>query len=403
MKPRPVPTSPKQSSQRDPIETLYQSQRIEKPKRTPYAMIIVISILLATGLTLLLLAGAVRYPNTPILRFLVQHINTNSPQASIQPNGKQVVPGDIGESTRVSIGMLLQKKGTGTVDPSDRYGYAVFLTSDGVGVTLRGTIPHQAQVSVRASDGSVASLSKSENDPATIYTFIRSDAKTRAIQLADPTSYKIGQELWAVRNDPYADGVSVMKTSIISLHSTVMDITDAASLIESSDVEDHALLLDGSYDTSWKGTAVVDDHGKFVGLLQVKNAVGSVMPIGKIRDALLTSFASGTGVLRPSLGVHYIDLSYSIIAGTTVQKGALLTGNDARRVKAVAQNSDAAKSGLKLGDRIVAVDGTPLDDRWSLQDAVLNSSPNSKLVLTVDRNGQEHDATVTLDTMERAL
>jgi membrane-associated protease RseP (regulator of RpoE activity) len=63
------------------------------------------------------------------------------------------------------------------------------------------------------------------------------------------------------------------------------------------------------------------------------------------------------------------------------------------------QQSPAAAAGLRPGDTIVAIDGTELNptayDSWTAVQNAIRSSPGRQLPLTIDRNGQRQDLTVT--------
>ncbi len=61
-------------------------------------------------------------------------------------------------------------------------------------------------------------------------------------------------------------------------------------------------------------------------------------------------------------------------------------------------NSPAAKAGLKVGDVITAVNGTPVDDVNSFRLQVAGFAPNTTVHLKVDRSGQTLDVPVTLGT-----
>jgi len=62
--------------------------------------------------------------------------------------------------------------------------------------------------------------------------------------------------------------------------------------------------------------------------------------------------------------------------------------------------SPAAAAGLQAGDRILAVDGTPIaqdpnDDGWSDLVEVVQSSADTPLTLTIERDGEQRQLTVT--------
>ena len=62
----------------------------------------------------------------------------------------------------------------------------------------------------------------------------------------------------------------------------------------------------------------------------------------------------------------------------------------------VAPNSPAAAAGLQQGDIIVEVDGQEITDSANLATLVRDMKPGDQVQLTIDRNGQEQNVTVTL-------
>lgn len=63
-------------------------------------------------------------------------------------------------------------------------------------------------------------------------------------------------------------------------------------------------------------------------------------------------------------------------------------------------DSPAAKAGLQVGDRILAVNGQPIAD-WPEAVTTISRHPGEPLLMTVDRDGQRQDITVTPETVER--
>jgi S1-C subfamily serine protease len=62
------------------------------------------------------------------------------------------------------------------------------------------------------------------------------------------------------------------------------------------------------------------------------------------------------------------------------------------RVVEVVDGSPAERSGLRAGDLVLAVDGTPLGDAQSLQRLLLDDAIGSRVEVTVLRNGALVDA-----------
>lgn len=63
---------------------------------------------------------------------------------------------------------------------------------------------------------------------------------------------------------------------------------------------------------------------------------------------------------------------------------------------AVSQGSGAEAAGLQEGDIITALDGEPVEGASDLMLAVRGKNPGDTVKLTVNRNGQEQEISVTL-------
>jgi len=77
-------------------------------------------------------------------------------------------------------------------------------------------------------------------------------------------------------------------------------------------------------------------------------------------------------------------------------------GERAILVNSVTADSAAAKAGLKAGDLLVKVGGTPVEETTDLREAVGGLEPGKPTPVTVWRDGRNLDLTVTLEEPQRA-
>lgn len=69
---------------------------------------------------------------------------------------------------------------------------------------------------------------------------------------------------------------------------------------------------------------------------------------------------------------------------------------DGARILQVVPNSPADKAGLRPGDRIVALDGEPVNADHPLPDSIRRHRPGDTVRLTIIREGTEQTVSVTL-------
>lgn len=135
-------------------------------------------------------------------------------------------------------------------------------------------------------------------------------------------------------------------------------------------------------------SALYNTNEELVCLLRPNDAAsfGSCIPAEQIRISLDQVLRTAT-IVRPSLGVTYQDLAYTPAMSADQSAGASV----------VTVAGAASKAGLRVGDVITAVDGTPLSERLTLSEVVLRSKKGDKLELTVSRRNQPLSISVTLE------
>ena len=96
----------------------------------------------------------------------------------------------------------------------------------------------------------------------------------------------------------------------------------------------------------------------------------------------------------PAIGVEVADVDSNVQAqdSLAVDHGALI-------VRLVSGGA-ASKSGLKVGDVIVQVDNTQVNDSSSLQDALLTKNPGDKITVKVYRGNAQMTFNVTLGELD---
>lgn len=152
--------------------------------------------------------------------------------------------------------------------------------------------------------------------------------------------------------------------------------------------------LVGRYDrhgTRWKFSAI--PLGGYVKMLGDADASGSTIDLQKARQP--DSFPARTVWQRMAIVVagpaSNFLFAIVILAALFALSGRPFTPPD---VGAVQEGSPAAAAGLQVGDRIVGVDGRPIESFEALQ-AVVRDQPERPLAFTVERDGERIELVVT--------
>jgi len=123
--------------------------------------------------------------------------------------------------------------------------------------------------------------------------------------------------------------------------------------------------------------------------------IAFAIPAKAVEQISAQLIKTGT-VTRGFLGVSIQDVTRDIAdsVGLKDAKGALVTQLN--------PDSPGGKAGLKSGDIITKVDGTEIDDALALSRTIAGKAPDTKVQLTVWRDGKETTVTATLGTFKEA-
>ena len=143
------------------------------------------------------------------------------------------------------------------------------------------------------------------------------------------------------------------------------------------------------------GAPLLDLDGRLLGLNAVRTPGGLILAIAL--DATVTervaALAGGTATERPRLGVALAPPR----AGRELRRAVGLPDRDGLLVRGVADGSPAAVAGVRRGDLIVSLAGTPTASIDELHAAVTTLTPGTPAPLTVVRGADEHSVEVTLE------
>lgn len=401
MKPRPTPTSPKQQSPARQLEALYRTApTIIRPRTTSFSVVslVVVSVFITIAAFVGLRMLADRFPEVALFKFFRTEVREGERVVIREERQNSTSLSVAFERVERSLAVLLQERDGGLASPDDRLGLAVFLTNDGVGVTLKNTIPKKINPVVAASGGDSHAMTKQTADLATPFLLFQVNGETAPMSFGDLERLAPGDELLIVRNDPFHGGFSILQSRISATRDRVLTNSSLAALLESSEVVSRRLRLDRELDSTWNGAAAVDRDGRLIGLVDASGAGGgnaTVLPIESVRN-LISTFARKGEIQRPLLGVTYIDLSFSTTLDRLPQKGAYLLGGDQGKPPAVVPRSPAALAGLQAHDVITGVEDLVITEARSLSEILLQYDPRSKIVLHALRNQTPFDTTVTL-------
>ncbi len=131
--------------------------------------------------------------------------------------------------------------------------------------------------------------------------------------------------------------------------------------------------------------------------------IGFAIPIDTAK-AIKDQLARGEKIPHPYIGIRMLDLTPEIAKEINRNPNAAITVPEIRGVLVVQvmAHSPAMVAGLRLGDVIVAIDGSSVTNADQLQDVVAKSSIGRELRLKVQRDNQIQQLSVYPEELQEA-
>lgn len=253
-------------------------------------------------------------------------------------------------------------------------GSGVVYDRSGLVLTVAHVVGTSPEVVVRLADGrSVEGEVLGAHAPTDVAVVrIDADAVVAVAELATGDDPIVGQLAVAV-GSPFGFD----QTVTAGIVSAVDRVVNNVAMVQT----------DAAINPGNSGGPLVDADGRVLGL----------------NDVIFTESGSSAGVgfaIQIDLARIVAD---QLVAGEEVRlallgvsTAAAPPGETGAQVAEVVQGSAADEAGLQVGDRIVALDGEPLPDAGRLRAQVIRREPGDEITLSVVRDGDQRELTVTL-------
>lgn len=266
-------------------------------------------------------------------------------------------------------------------------GSAVAITADGCLVTSAHVVAGSTRGVAAFADGSEFDLEVAGADPLSDLALVRiRDARVEAVAVGDADRLQVGQLVVAVGN-PLGLAGSVT-AGVVSALGRSLPTRDG----DHRRIVENVIQTDAALNPGNSGGALVDSRGRLVGINTAVAGIGLglAVPINATTRAILNALAAHGRVRRGYLG---------IAGGTRVlsAEAALKLGRSAGIfVQEVLADSPAARAGIRSGDILVEVDGTPVARAGDLQGLMVTAAVGAPLKVTALR---AESATVLMVTL----
>ena len=267
-------------------------------------------------------------------------------------------------------------------------GSGVILRPDGVIVTNNHVVQGGQEITVALADRrefpARILLADARTDLAVLKIDLPPGEKLPVLAIDDGADTQVGDLVLAI-GDPFGVGQTVTNGIISALNRTADPNGDAGAYIQT----------DAAINPGNSGGALVDMDGELIGVNSfilsrsgTSSGVGFAVPGPVVRRVLEAALGGGHSVVRPWLGARLQSVTPEIAQSLGLARpvGAL--------VAQVWPGGAAERAGLKQGDLVTSVEGSPVVDAAALNYAIATHRPGDTMRLGVHRTGGEQQLTL---------
>ena len=285
------------------------------------------------------------------------------------------------EITQQSYGMF---GGTYTTNAA---GSGVIISKDGYIVTNNHVIDGAQKITVKTSDGTEYDAKLVGTDAKSDIAVLKVDANDLTpATLGDSSKISVGDTAIVIGN-PLGTLGGTVTDGIISATSRELVVNNESMKL----IQTNATINSGN-----SGGGLFDGNGNLIGIVQSKDSgtsssgatiegIGFAIPVNDAMEVAEQLIKNGKVTDRATLGVYLQTL--------TTQQGNYTPGV---YVTNVIDGSGAQAAGLKAYDKIVGADGKEVSSYPDLSAILKTKKPGDTIDLTIDRDGNQIQVTVTL-------
>lgn len=284
-------------------------------------------------------------------------------------------------------------------------GTGIIISQDGTIITNRHVIPAGASsVGVILSDGTqfedVEVIGRTNDNDALDVAFLKIKDKKgknlKAAKIGDSSKVEVGQKVIAIGN-ALGQFQNSVTSGIISGYGRSVEAGNA----QSTETLQNLFQTDASINQGNSGGPLVNINGEVIGINTAVASdaenLGFAIPINDVKG-LVTSVLRDGKLVRPYLGVRYVTLTdeYAFQLDIETKRGAYVVAGSTGQ-PAIAQDSPAAKAGLRENDIITKIGNDAVDEKNSLISLLGRHSVGDKVKITIIRDGNQQTLETTLE------
>lgn len=270
---------------------------------------------------------------------------------------------------------------------SQSAGSGVIISDDGYIITNHHVVEDGESFTITTYDGTEYEASLIGSDAKSDIAVLKVEAEdlTPAV-LGDSSTVQTGDTAIVIGN-PLGTLGGTVTDGIISATSRTITVNDQAMEL----LQTNAQINSGN-----SGGGLFDGNGNLIGIVNAKDSgttstgttiegLGFAIPINTAFDIATQLIENGEVTNRATIGVYLQELTQS----TGKYKAGLY-------ITEVIKGSGAETAGLQAYDRIIEANGRKISSYEDLSASLLDKHVGDPFEMTVERDGQQIDVTVTL-------
>jgi serine protease DegQ len=283
-------------------------------------------------------------------------------------------------------------RGRGETRRSSSLGSGVIVSPQGYVLTNYHVIESADEIEVLLSDNRRAAARIVGGDPDTDLAVIKIELPSLpAIVFGRPEAASVGDVVLAIGN-PYGVGQTVTLGIVSALGRSQLGISTFENFIQT----------DAAINPGNSGGALVDAQGKLLGINTAiysrsggSAGIGFAIPANMARQVMDQIIANGS-VTRGFIGIEPQEITPDLAESFKLPKdqGVLIAG--------VVRNGPADKAGIKPGDVLIEVEGSPVRDAAGMLNLIAQLVPGNQGRLKIVRQGQPVEVAVMVGKRPRA-
>ena len=290
-----------------------------------------------------------------------------------------------GSQTQQAVGT-----GTGVVISSDGYivtnAHVIYDSSSGYGIAQSVEVQMSDQETIYEAEIVAYDV---ESDLAVLKV---EQTDLVAAEFGDSDECQVGELVVAIGNPLGLELQNTVTCGIISALNREITINDKKMRL---------IQTDTAINSGNSGGPLINSAGQVIGINSAKmsssyssnnasiEGIGFAIPITEAKEIVDDLITYGYVTGRPQLGITCQDVSEAVAQAYNFPMGACIIS--------VTEGGAADKAGLQVQDFIIAIDGNEITTTEELNEYKNQHDAGEQVVLTIVRQGQQMDVTVTLE------